>query len=59
VALTWHLTEYVKKFNGILRQGSICNYYLPQGRPMNFLNHKELKIIMAYHRDQWCNYPFY
>jgi hypothetical protein len=23
---------------------------------MNFLNHKELFVIMAYPRDEWCNY---
>jgi hypothetical protein len=26
---------------------------------MNFLNHKESKIIMVYHRDQRYNYPFF
>jgi hypothetical protein len=52
LALTWHLTESVKKFNGIWCQGSICNYYLPQGPLINFLNHREWKIIMTYHMDQ-------
>jgi hypothetical protein len=45
VALTWHLMESVKNFNGIWRQWSICNYCLPQWPPMNFLNHREWKII--------------
>jgi hypothetical protein len=57
VALTWHLTESVKNFNRIWRQGSICNYCISQGPPMNFLNYREWKIIMVYHRDQRCNYP--
>jgi hypothetical protein len=41
IGLMWHLTEYVKNFNEILRQGSICNYCLLQGPPMNLLNYKE------------------
>jgi hypothetical protein len=30
VALKWHLTESIKKFNRIWFQRSICNYSLPQ-----------------------------
>jgi len=59
VALTWHLTESVKNFNRIWRQGSICNYCISRGPPVNFLNHREWKIIMVYHRDQRCNYPLF
>jgi hypothetical protein len=59
VALTWYLTESVKNFNRIWCQVSICNYCIPQGPPMHFLNHREWKIIMAYHMDQRCNYPLY
>jgi hypothetical protein len=55
--LVWRAVDVA--FNRIWRQGSICNYCLPQGPPMNFLNYREWKIIMAYHRNQWCNYPFY
>jgi hypothetical protein len=58
VARTWHLTESVKFFNRIWLQWSICNYCLPRGPPMNFLNHRKWKIIIAYHRDQQCIYPF-
>jgi hypothetical protein len=45
--------------DGKSNQGVKRNYCIAQGLPMNFLNHKELKIIMAYHRDQRCNYPKY
>jgi hypothetical protein len=55
---TWYLTESVKNFNRIWQQGSSCNYCIPQGPLMHFLNYKEWKIIMAYHIDQRCNYPY-
>jgi hypothetical protein len=41
MALTWHLTESIKNFNIILRQGLICNYCIPQGSHMHFLSHRE------------------
>jgi hypothetical protein len=53
------LTDSVKMVDGKSTQGVKCNYCIPQGPPMNFLNHREWKIIMAYHRDQRCNYPYF
>jgi len=57
--INYHLTESVKKFNRIWRKWSNCNHCIPQWPPMHFLNHREWKIIMKYHRDQQYNYPFF
>jgi hypothetical protein len=38
VSLTWHLTESVKNFNRIWRQGSNCNYCIPQIPPIRVDN---------------------
>jgi hypothetical protein len=58
---TWRwrvrLTDSVKMVDEKSTQRVKRNYCIPQGPPMNFLNNKKWKIIMAYHMDQRYNYP--
>jgi hypothetical protein len=51
------LTGSIKMVDRKSTKGIKRNYCIQQGPPMNFLNHREWKIIMAYHIDQRCNYP--